>query len=81
MIKPINNHQPLKTPKTLLFLMQITKNIEIIDLSLYIPKHKTLIIADLHIGYEESLNKQGVLVPRQGFKQLVQRLEKILKKI
>jgi len=59
--------------------MEIIKNIKIIDLALYLDE--TLIIADLHIGYEEALNKQGVLIPRIGFKQLILRLEKILKKV
>ncbi len=60
--------------------MNITKDIEIIDLALYIKKHKTLIITDAHIGYEESLNKQGILVPRFQFSEIMQRLEKTLKK-
>jgi putative SbcD/Mre11-related phosphoesterase len=60
--------------------MEITKNIKIIDLALYLTKSKTLIIADSHIGFEEALNKQGILIPRFHFKDLVQRLEKILKK-
>lgn len=58
--------------------MEISKNIRIIDLGLKIGK--TLIIADLHIGYEEALNKQGVFVPRFQFKDLHERLEKMLKK-
>jgi len=61
--------------------MEIIKNIKIIDLALYLTKSKTLIIADSHIGFEESLNKQGILVPRFHFKDLIQRLEKILKKV
>ncbi len=60
--------------------MKIDKNIEIIDLGLYLPNEKTLVIADVHIGYEEALNKQGVLVPRFQFKDVYLRLEKILKK-
>ncbi|PIN86324.1 phosphoesterase [Candidatus Woesearchaeota archaeon CG10_big_fil_rev_8_21_14_0_10_44_13] len=58
--------------------MDISKNIKIVDLGLKIGK--TLILADLHIGYEEALNKQGLMVPRFQFKDLQERLEKILKK-
>jgi len=58
--------------------MEITAHIEIIDLGLKVDH--TLIIADLHIGYEEALNKQGVMVPRFQFKDLYERLEKMLKK-
>lgn len=67
--------------KNLLILnpMKITKNIEIIDLALYIKKENVLIIADTHIGYEESLNKQGILIPRFQFKETIIRLERIIK--
>ncbi|MBT3304215.1 metallophosphoesterase [Candidatus Woesearchaeota archaeon] len=51
--------------------------IKLIDLG--ILANKTLIIADLHIGYEEALNKQGVLVPRLQFNKLKNRLTKLLK--
>ncbi|MFC1753430.1 metallophosphoesterase [Thermoproteota archaeon] len=57
--------------------MEISKGIEIVDLGLKIDK--TLIMGDLHIGFEEALNKQGVMVPRFQFKDLVKRLENILK--
>ena len=58
--------------------MHIYPNIEIRDLGLYLIKEKILIISDLHIGYEEALNKQGVLVPRVYFKEFLQRLQKML---
>lgn len=57
------------------------KKLEIIDLGIYIPEFKALIIADTHIGYEESLNKQGVLIPKFHFKDTIQRLEKIFLKV
>lgn len=60
--------------------MKINKNIEIVDLALFLIKEKTLVIGDLHIGFEESLNKEGVLVPRFQFNDLKERMEKILKK-
>ncbi len=58
--------------------MQILPNIEIIDLALKIGS--TLAISDTHIGYEEAINKQGVLIPRFQFKEIILRLEKIFKK-
>ena len=61
--------------------MKLTDNIEIIDLALYLIKEKTLIISDLHIGIEESLNKQGILIPRFQFNDLVLRLKNILAKV
>ena len=59
--------------------MDILPQIEVIDLALYLKS--TLIIADLHIGYEESLNKQGVLVPRLQFEDMAKRVEKIFKRL
>ena len=53
--------------------MEISSGIEIIDLALYLKKEKILIIADTHIGYEEALNKQGMLVPRFQFKEIIKR--------
>jgi len=48
-------------------------------LALYLKKHKALVIADVHIGYEEALNKQGIMVPRQQFKDMIERIERITK--
>ncbi|MDP3765341.1 MAG: metallophosphoesterase [Nanoarchaeota archaeon] len=57
--------------------MRILPNIEIVDLALYF--NSILVIADVHIGYEEALNKQGILVPRLQFGEMVKRMEKIFK--
>ena len=59
--------------------MKILKGIEIIDLALFVDS--TLIISDVHIGYEEALNKQGILVPRTQFGEIVKQTEKILEKL
>lgn len=61
--------------------MQIHPNIKIIDLALYLNNHKTLVLADFHIGYEEALNKQGTMIPRFQFKNIILRLEKIFKQV
>src|SRR3989344_8466368 len=58
--------------------MEIIKGIEAVDLCLYIKKHKTLVISDIHLGYEESLNQRGVLVPRIQFNAVHEKLSKIL---
>ena len=55
--------------------MKILNGIELIDLAIY--THKTLIVTDFHIGYEEALNKQGLMVPRFQFQEIMKRLEKI----
>lgn len=59
--------------------MKIYNNIEIVDLAL---KYKeNLIFADFHIGFEEALNKEGVLVPRFQFSEIIKRLDKIFEKV
>jgi len=60
--------------------MEISKGIEIIDLALYLKKQKTLIVSDFHVGYEESIAKQGILVPRFQFEDTIKRLKEIFKK-
>ena len=55
--------------------MKIFPNIEITDLALYFDS--VLVISDVHIGYEESLNKQGILIPRLQFDEIIKRMENI----
>jgi hypothetical protein len=57
--------------------VELIKGIEAIDLALYIAKQQILILADLHIGIEDAMVKQGILVPKFHFKDLVQRVESI----
>jgi len=61
--------------------MKIYPGIEIIDLGLYLSKHKILVLSDFHIGYEEELNKKGVMVPRVQYKDLIDRLELIFARV
>jgi putative SbcD/Mre11-related phosphoesterase len=58
--------------------MEIKKGIQIMDLALFMQKERILVLGDIHIGYEEALNKQGILVPRFQFKDLIDRLTKII---
>ncbi|MFH0978444.1 MAG: metallophosphoesterase [Candidatus Woesearchaeota archaeon] len=60
--------------------MEIHPGIEIIDLALHLKKCKTLVISDLHIGFEEALNKQGFFIPRFQLRELLKQLEKIMAK-
>src|SRR3989344_2846613 len=59
--------------------MKIFDEIELIDLAIY--TNKTLILTDFHIGYEEALNKQGLMVPRFQFQEIMERLEKIFSRL
>jgi hypothetical protein len=47
----------------------------IIDLALKIDDY--LIISDLHLGYEQSLNAEGIMVPKFQYPHIVNRLEEI----
>ena len=60
--------------------MEIYKNIKIEDLCLLID-NETLVVGDLHLGFEESLNKQGILIPRIQFTEVMKRLSMLLKKL
>ncbi len=60
--------------------MNILPNIRIIGLTLYLEKQRTLVIADTHIGYEEALNKQGVLIPRMHLDDVLAELDQVFEK-
>jgi len=61
--------------------MEIIKGIEIVGKALWIKKEKILVLADLHIGYEEALNKQGMLVPRVQFEETIKELNEVLDEV
>ena len=61
--------------------MEILEGIEIVDLCLYLKKEKVLVVGDLHIGFEESLQKQGVLIPKFDVKEVLDRFDSIFKKL
>jgi len=48
---------------------------KIVDLAIQIQDY--LIIGDLHLGYEEALNYQGVMVPKFQYPKIIQKLEEI----
>src|SRR3989344_8336119 len=60
--------------------MNISKGIGIVDAALWFEAEKVLVINDLHIGYEESLHRKGVLVPRFQLEQIINKLKLILQK-
>ena len=59
-------------------LVEVSKNIFLVDLGVYLRKFRVLIIADLHIGLEEALNKEGVLIPRFQLEDLINRMRILL---
>ncbi len=59
--------------------LEIEDGIELIDVALHLPKHRTLAVADAHLGFEEALHEDGALIPRGHLEQLFESLEKIFK--
>ena len=40
-----------------------------------------LVLGDIHIGYEENLNRQGVLIPRHHFRDITRNVKEIFRRI
>lgn len=59
-------------------IININNELQIIDLCIYLKKHNALVISDIHIGYEEALNKQGILISRLQFQQTMKRIENLI---
>jgi len=57
------------------------ENFKFIGKTLYFPEKKTLVLGDLHLGWEESLNEQGIFVPRRQFEETVKDLSKVFEEI
>jgi putative SbcD/Mre11-related phosphoesterase len=53
-------------------------NAQIVDLSLKIDDY--LVISDLHLGYEEALNSQGIMLPKFQYPLIIERLQEIISK-
>ncbi len=61
--------------------MQISDKIKIEELFLILEDEKALILGDIHLGYEETLNKQGILIPRCQYPLIIEKLKKFLEAI
>lgn len=61
--------------------MKISKGIEIINEALWIKKENILVINDLHLGYEESLHRKGILVPKFQISEILKQFRYIFKKV
>jgi len=52
-----------------------------IDKAVWVEKKKILVLADLHLGFEEGLQEQGVILPRFQYKEIIKDLDKIFSEI
>ncbi|MCX6741757.1 MAG: metallophosphoesterase [Candidatus Pacearchaeota archaeon] len=59
--------------------MEILPGIEIKEKSLWVKKKKILIIADIHLGYEQKMIDSGILVPKRMFSEIKKEIEELLK--
>ena len=59
--------------------MKLFDELELIDLAIY--TNSNLILTNFHIGYEEALNKQGLMIPRFQFEEIMKRLENIFQNL
>lgn len=60
--------------------MEISKGIQVVGTALFLMKEKTLVINDLHLGYEEALHRKGIFVPRFQLQEIFRQLEGILQR-
>ncbi len=51
---------------------RILPGIKAVGLTLFLEDNSTLVLSDIHLGYEEALNKQGILVPRFQFNEVIE---------
>jgi hypothetical protein len=60
--------------------MRLLPGVEIVDarLGLFLKQHKALVIADLHIGYEAALQKQGIFIPQSQYPKIKQEVEQMM---
>jgi len=61
-------------------MFKLHNNIYAVEMGIFV-KPNTLIISDLHLGYEEMLAGKGTLVPRFQLIDIINRIESMLKKI
>lgn len=61
--------------------MKISKDIELIGKSLFLIKEKTLVISDLHIGFEQAALDSGFFIPKTQHENIKKGLKEIFSKI
>ncbi len=59
-------------------LKKLIEGIFAVDKCIYLPDVKALILADLHLGFEESFEKKGILIPKFHYKDAIKNIDWIL---
>jgi putative SbcD/Mre11-related phosphoesterase len=50
------------------------------DLALHLPEERTVVVADLHIGYESALEAEGIHIPRVQTRAIIDALSRLITK-
>jgi len=58
--------------------VELSKGIFAVDVGLFLEESSTLIIGDIHLGQEENLQKQGILIPQNQYLQVLKTTIKII---
>ena len=61
--------------------MRINDEIEYLGKCLFLKRESILVIGDLHLGYEEILNKSGVLVTRAMFSEMIDYFDSVFREL
>jgi len=62
-------------------MKSIYSGIKIVNLGLYLVNSKTLVVSDIHLGYEESVSKSGYFLPKFQFEETINKLDEILNQV
>jgi putative SbcD/Mre11-related phosphoesterase len=60
--------------------MNWLEHVKLLDYGAFIKQEGVLVIADLHLGYEEYLLKKGVTIPRNQFPKIIERINQMIEK-
>jgi len=61
--------------------LPVDKGVEIVGLGLYVEELGALLVADLHLGYEEALSEQGVFLPPVQLAEIKETLEAMVREV
>lgn len=61
--------------------MKLSKNIKLIGKSLFLIKEKTLVISDLHVGFEQAALDSGFFIPKTQYEDIKKSLNEIFKEV
>jgi putative SbcD/Mre11-related phosphoesterase len=58
--------------------MKWLNSVQFLDYGIFLKSLKALVVADLHLGYEEYLSGQGVTIPRTQFPKILDRIDRMV---